>query len=173
MENIVNIFLLITGSWVRAPARSPTIPYKHHPKRDARGTWGLSAINIFFTADRHFGHISIIELAGRPFSSVAEMDEIMIERHNKVVRPGDIVHDLGDFAFADHDPYLRRLNGQMYLTLGNHDHSKRVRAAEHLWASIESLRNITPARRHPSDALPRRPPRVVEVTPRRDPPLRP
>ncbi|MGJ4996381.1 metallophosphoesterase [Bradyrhizobium sp. HKCCYLS3077] len=100
-------------------------------------------INIFFTADRHFGHARIIELAKRPFSSVAEMDEIMIERHNKVVRPGDIVHDLGDFAFADHEPYLRRLNGQMHLTLGNHDNPKRVKAARHLWASIESLRNIT------------------------------
>jgi hypothetical protein len=72
-------------------------------------------MNIWFSSDTHYGHERIIELAKRPFSSVEEMDEVMIERHNARVRPGDQFFHVGDFAFADHDPYLSRLNGQKFL----------------------------------------------------------
>jgi calcineurin-like phosphoesterase family protein len=61
-------------------------------------------MNIWFSSDTHYGHKRIIELAKRPFSSVEEMDEVMIERHNARVRPGDQFFHVGDFAFADHDP---------------------------------------------------------------------
>ena len=70
---------------------------------------------IWFTSDRHLGHKNVIEHAKRPFSCVEEMDEIIIQRHNERVRNPDTVYDLGDFAFADHTPYLRRLNGQKHL----------------------------------------------------------
>lgn len=98
--------------------------------------------DIWFTSDHHFGHKRIIELANRPFTSVEEMDETMIDRWNKVVAPGDLVYHLGDFAFADHTPYLGRLKGQKRLILGNHDHSNRVKAAKG-WATVDSLLHIT------------------------------
>lgn len=93
---------------------------------------------VFFTADHHFGHTRIIELAKRPFASVKEMDEEMIRRWNEVVARGDLVYHLGDFAFADHDKYLVRLNGQKRLILGNHDHSNRVKNAKG-WATVDGL----------------------------------
>ena len=37
-------------------------------------------------------------LAERPFASLAEMDDALIRRWNEVVRPGDTVWHLGDFA---------------------------------------------------------------------------
>jgi calcineurin-like phosphoesterase family protein len=101
-------------------------------------------MNYWFTSDHHFGHARIIELANRPFSCVQEMDEVMRERWNSIVRPGDTVFHLGDFAFADHETYLQRLNGQKRLTLGNHDHKNRVRKAKG-WNTIDSLLHVTVA----------------------------
>lgn len=95
----------------------------------------------WFTADHHFGHARIIELVRRPFETVEDMDEAMIARWNERVAPGDLVYHLGDFAFADHTPYLDRLKGQKRLVLGNHDHSKRVKKAQG-WSTVDSLLQI-------------------------------
>lgn len=79
----------------------------------------------FFTADLHFGHERILELSGRPFATIAEHDEALIDRWNSVVRqPDDIVWVLGDYALGDRSRalgYLPRLNGRKLLVVGNHD----------------------------------------------------
>lgn len=85
-------------------------------------------MTIFFTSDTHFGHANIIEYCDRPFGSVAEMDEEMIQRWNERVRPGDTVWHLGDFSFkAEPIDYFRRLNGHKNLVKGNHDRLKQIR----------------------------------------------
>lgn len=79
---------------------------------------------IFFTSDLHFGHRNIIKFCDRPWKTVAEMDEALIENWNSVVKDNDIVFDLGDFAFATNRRWkelIQRLNGKHYLILGNHD----------------------------------------------------
>lgn len=79
---------------------------------------------IHFTSDHHFGHARIIELANRPFDSVEEMNEAMIERWNSAVAFDDSVIHLGDIVmgtFVDNVELLGRLNGQIYLVPGNHD----------------------------------------------------
>ena len=80
-------------------------------------------MRTFFTSDTHFGHEAIIRYAHRPFSSVEEMDEVLVENWNRTVRPGDRVYHLGDFAVTpSHARRIRpRLNGTIRLTLGNHD----------------------------------------------------
>ena len=78
----------------------------------------------FFTADTHFGHKMLVEKKLRPFDSVEEMDEAIIERWNAVVRDKDVVYHLGDVSFRpDHETVkiLSRLNGQIRLVRGNHD----------------------------------------------------
>jgi len=78
----------------------------------------------FFTSDTHFGHQRIIELCERPFSSVEEMNEVMIDNWNSVVKPDDVVIHLGDVALgkiADSLPLVGRLNGYKVLVPGNHD----------------------------------------------------
>src|SRR6266436_1247085 len=94
--------------------------------------------SIWFTSDHHFGHANIIKHCNRPFSSVHEMNEIMIIRWNEVVGPNDIVYHLGDFAFKDHAKYLDRLNGTKHLILGNHD-KKGIKSAGNRWASINQM----------------------------------
>lgn len=81
-------------------------------------------MTVFFTSDTHFGHARIIELCNRPFKSVEEMDEEMIARWNKIVRPQDTVMHIGDFCMGNGEEasqYLRRLNGHIHLVWGNHD----------------------------------------------------
>ena len=65
-------------------------------------------MTIFFTGDTHFAHRRIIELAKRPFTTVEEMDEVMIKRWNAVVTANDVVYHLGDLAWTDHTPYLQQ-----------------------------------------------------------------
>ena len=95
----------------------------------------------WFTSDTHFGHARIIELAHRSFSSVEEMDETMIARWNERVATGDLIYHLGDFALADHNIYLPRLNGQKRLIIGNHDHSNRVKKAAG-WNTINDMLTV-------------------------------
>ena len=54
--------------------------------------------NIWFTADHHFGHKNIMKHCNRPFPSVDEMDEILTGNWNMLVKPGDTVYHIGDFA---------------------------------------------------------------------------
>ncbi|QZE11570.1 metallophosphoesterase [Streptomyces phage Jada] len=79
---------------------------------------------LFFVSDTHFGHDRIRDLCGRPFDSVDEMNEIMVERWNEVVKPTDKVIHLGDVALgkiAESLPIVGRLNGHISLCPGNHD----------------------------------------------------
>lgn len=80
---------------------------------------------IYFTADTHFGHSNIIKYCNRPFETIKEMDEILIENINKTVRSNDILWHLGDFCFKYQfkiEEYAERLNCKnIHIILGNHD----------------------------------------------------
>lgn len=80
---------------------------------------------IFYIADTHFGHENIIEMCGRPFSSVDEMNRIMIDRWNNKVKGNDTVYVIGDMFFRCQDPesILKQLKGRKRLLIGNHDGS--------------------------------------------------
>lgn len=79
---------------------------------------------IYFTSDTHFDHARIIELCGRPFKDVDEMNETMVRNWNARVQPSDTVYHLGDFTMGGADvaeKFLPRLNGRINLIWGNHD----------------------------------------------------
>lgn len=81
------------------------------------------ARDIFFIADTHFGHDNILKFdPPRPFSSIEEHDEHIIENWNRVVKPNDKIYHLGDITFKRSCmKYFDRLNGIKRLVLGNHD----------------------------------------------------
>lgn len=82
--------------------------------------------NIFFTSDHHFGHENIIEHCDRPFESLNEMNEMMIEKWNNKVGKNDLVYHLGDLSLLKADKTLeiiKRLNGRKRYIFGNHDKS--------------------------------------------------
>ena len=79
---------------------------------------------VFFTSDTHFNHNNIIQYCQRPFKSSDEMNEAMIDNWNSVVGEDDTVFHLGDFCLGCAEEWnktLNRLNGRIYLILGNHD----------------------------------------------------
>lgn len=81
-------------------------------------------IETFFISDTHFGHKNILQYEpdARPFETVEEMNEVLIERWNSVVKSRDIIYHLGDFAFGKRNISIAsRLNGKKRLILGNHD----------------------------------------------------
>jgi calcineurin-like phosphoesterase family protein len=81
----------------------------------------------FFAADHHFGHGNIIKFCDRPFSSVEEMDERMIDEWNAVVGRTDRVFYLGDLSFHKKDKTLEllyALNGIIFYIMGNHDEKR-------------------------------------------------
>lgn len=78
----------------------------------------------YYIADTHFGHENIMRLSNRPFKSVDEMDQTIIDNWNNKVTNKDTVYILGDLCFrAGKEPeyYLKKLNGKKVLIIGNHD----------------------------------------------------
>lgn len=78
---------------------------------------------IFFTSDLHIWHTNVIRYCSRPFSSIEEMNEMLVKNWNDTVGPEDSVYCLGDFAIAFRpvETFSSRLNGKKYLVPGNHD----------------------------------------------------
>lgn len=100
---------------------------------------------IFFTADTHFFHKNILHLGkGRPFNTIEEMNEILIENWNKVVSKKDIIYHLGDFAFKSQiheiEGILNRLNGNKILIKGNHD--SRIICNSKKWSEVYDYKEI-------------------------------
>lgn len=81
---------------------------------------------IWFTSDHHFGHENIIKYCDRPFSTVKEMDAVMIARWNRIVTDDDIVYHLGDFTLGTNALYyLSQLNGHIKFLGNRWHHDKR------------------------------------------------
>lgn len=88
----------------------------------------------YVTSDTHFFHASLLglsEFAPRPFLSVAEMNQTIIDHWNQRVAETDTVYHLGDIALYFTKPakrsneavfdILKQLNGNLVLIKGNHD----------------------------------------------------
>jgi len=79
--------------------------------------------NIWFTADLHLGHTNIIKHCDRPYYSIKDMDDSIIQNWNSVVSRKDTVYIVGDFIWKASlkGYYLHQLNGKKILIKGNHD----------------------------------------------------
>lgn len=87
---------------------------------------------IWFCSDYHFNHGHCDHITGekkgalkwrQQYSSVEEMNEFIIQIHNSLVAPIDIVYHVGDFIWrGDPVEMLTRLHGNFYIISGNHDH---------------------------------------------------
>ena len=100
---------------------------------------------IRYIADMHFDHESIIAYDNRPFNSVEEMNEALIENWNRVVKQEDLTWILGDFCLGNEERWtsiLKRLNGEKALIIGNHDSSDAVKAVQGFFTEVAEYREI-------------------------------
>lgn len=81
--------------------------------------------NIWFSSDLHMGHKNVIDYSSRPWSTVEEMNEGLIQNWNSLVKPKDTVYFLGDFCLTAKvefvDDWLGQFNGEWRIIAGNHD----------------------------------------------------
>ena len=78
----------------------------------------------YLISDTHFNHLNIIKYCNRPFETVEEMNEFIIQKWNNTISNDDTVYFLGDFCLGNREKVIElghRLNGHKILILGNHD----------------------------------------------------
>lgn len=78
----------------------------------------------YFIADTHFGHRIAHIAFSRPFRSITEMDNALVDNWNNSVLPDDDVYIAGDFALCNPEyaaEIISRLCGRKHLAVGNHD----------------------------------------------------
>ena len=78
----------------------------------------------YYTADLHFDYAPILENTDRPFSSIAEMNETLIQNWNSTVSDSDTIYLIGDICGHGQpipEQHLKRLKGKKHLIRGNHD----------------------------------------------------
>lgn len=79
---------------------------------------------IYFTADLHLGHKNILAYCNRPWATIEEHDEAILQNWRDTVKDGDLVYVLGDVVMGSIKKYtdrLRALPGEKRLIAGNHD----------------------------------------------------
>lgn len=96
----------------------------HHKEKN------MSFHEKWFISDTHFFHTNILEFLKkdgtrlRPFNSIDEMHELIVNSWNSVISENDFVYHLGDVTFQYHRPFqelMYSLKGNKRLIVGNHD----------------------------------------------------
>ena len=80
---------------------------------------------IYYISDTHFRDQSIFDKCDRPFKSLKEMEDAIIQNWNKKISDVDVVYVLGDLVKDDDASAIQIFNGlkgHKHLIVGNHDH---------------------------------------------------
>lgn len=81
---------------------------------------------IWFTSDTHFGHENVLKFTDRPWETIWQMNDAIVDNINGRVAVDDELYILGDFSFkmTAQDAYgLRKRIAcrRIHLVPGNHD----------------------------------------------------
>lgn len=81
---------------------------------------------IYYISDLHiYNQVSLADKDCRPFDTLEEMHNYIIQKWNARVTGDDLVIVLGDLSNADAkltNEFLKQLHGRIALLVGNHDH---------------------------------------------------
>ena len=107
---------------------------------------------VFFTSDTHYCHSSICsattkwvgaENLTRPFDSLEDMNQRLVDNINNMVGEDDILIHLGDWSFGGFDKieeFRSQINCKnIHLVLGNHDDhiSRNKENVQRLFSSVQ------------------------------------
>jgi calcineurin-like phosphoesterase family protein len=84
----------------------------------------MGSPEVYYTSDTHWNHQSMVIYGWRPFSTVEDMNDMLLTAWNEQVRPKDIVFHLGDWAMGNAAAgleFVRKVHGTVHLITGNHD----------------------------------------------------
>lgn len=80
--------------------------------------------NIWLTADTHFDHEAILRHTARPFGTIDEMNEAIVDGINRHVKRDDLLIHAGDFGWKASriGKWRQRLHvREIWVARGNHD----------------------------------------------------
>lgn len=98
--------------------------------------WVKNEPKRFFISDTHFDD-SRFDLFYRPFKTVEEQDNFLVEKWNSVVGLNDDVYLIGDAAVTDEGlKNIKRLNGRKHLIIGNYDEPRDKDLLNSLFDSV-------------------------------------
>ena len=101
--------------------------------------------NTWFSADFHLGHANIIRYCNRPFATVEEMDQAIVERLNVSVKRDDVLYFLGDFCMGGQQKifaYRQRIHcKKIFAVPGNHDKQACKLKEEFSW--LDNLAEVS------------------------------
>lgn len=96
---------------------------------------------IYLSSDYHFFHNRPFIWQVRGFNSIEEMNTVILQNHNSIIKPEDDVYLLGDLLLGGNAKLeeglalIAQLNGKLHLVRGNHDTDTR-------WEAYKSLPNV-------------------------------
>jgi len=80
---------------------------------------------VHFISDTHFDHRNILRYCNRPFNSIRQMNQTLVENWCNSVRKNEKVFFLGDMSYGKDrrpiDYWLGKLTGKISYIRGNHD----------------------------------------------------
>lgn len=103
--------------------------------------------DVWFTSDTHFFHKKIMDFCPttRIGKDYEEMTEMLVDAWNSCVKPNDTLYHLGDFSFGNKEKtiaILERLNGNIHLVQGNHDHQLESPELRKFFTSFQIYKTI-------------------------------
>lgn len=95
---------------------------------------------IWITSDLHFNHNKEFLYEPRNFNGIWEMNSAVVDLHNELVEPNDDVYILGDLMLNDNESgikYIKQLNGNLHVAIGNHDTDTRIQLYKECYNIVE------------------------------------
>lgn len=100
----------------------------------------------FYTSDLHLSHKNIIEYENRPFDSVEEMNNVIIDNINHRLTSDDELYILGDFTLEKNidkvSNLIRKIKCKKHLIIGNHDYFVKNESLCKLFDSVHHYLEI-------------------------------
>jgi len=94
-------------------------------------------MKVYLSSDWHLGHGLFIKDGSRPFTSVDEMDDYIIDQVNSKVGKKDLLILLGDICWREPEEYMGRiLCKNKILVMGNHDKQFSVTRLSKLFSEV-------------------------------------